>query len=382
MSFQRAVVFTGLIRNRDNLKQLLAFQKRHAGQPVDWVISTWNDEYETFRSELEVALKRGFRVVLCDPPILVGHGYAYNQKLSLFNALSCLSDDAYVFKGRIDFLNLTWLEEFLTAKPQPVDARSVYSFAVTSHSYFLTQPFYVNDIFFVGMKKDLLKLCVLDVVTLDFMPRMGVEQLFHTAPFLGTRGWLIDYMRINPGLMIGNAHGTDAMARDVCEDPYFLSVIAAYLGEMVLNYTSFYPQAFPDCFNGLGAYDFLCAKGEGFDFNAGSAMKLAVSVEVPKALARRKIDDSSLGYLASQLNAYLRDEMSIPHDKRSGFVKLLQKHLPDAYPQPERGRRNGAHAMTRLQRSSDWQIYKEDQSFITKLQNEISELRRALEKRR
>jgi hypothetical protein len=331
-----------------------------------------------------VAIRQGVRVVLCDSPVLHGHSHIYNQKLSLLNALDCVMDDAFVMKQRIDFLNLPWLENFLSAKPAKAQPGAIFSSSVQAHSFFLTQPFYINDILFVGMKTDLLKLCMLDVVALDHMPNIGAEQLFHASPFLQQRAWLRDYYRVNPGLALGTIGGSHAFLRAACENRYFLSVIAAYFGEMILNYVSFYDQVFEHRFDGRTAYDFLCTPEPHFEFNEGCQLKLSVSIDSLKALSQRTPDDSALGYLVSQMNAYVGRSMSFDLAERASFLDMIRKaYTADTISPVELApHRPPTAGPMRLKRTSGWQINRDDVSVVTKLQNEISQLRRLVEAKR
>lgn len=384
MTTKRAVVFTGLIRNKDKFSDLIAYKREMGERDIEWVFSTWEREYHANQTQILEAARAGFNVVVCDEPPILGYGHINHQKLSLKNALDALSGNPLVLKSRIDFFDRDLTTRALSLREMPAGPGAVFVNRVYLHSFFLTLPYYINDIFFAGSKTDLEQFCGLDIVAQERMANVGPEQLFHSPPFYRRNSLLRDFMAMNFGLAMTNDRTGD-FQDFLANNRYFLSVLATYYADLFNNYASLSDWATDmSGLERMSCREFLFEPAPGFEIHGLSGNKMALSVDMLAALAARARNDDSLGYLAqAMIDIAAGQPISNAPDDRDSFrimASVIAGKTNARKLAPVRTQIEGGGSVTAIHRASSWTVQSGGPDTVSTLQTELSFLRRQIER--
>ena len=205
------VLICGKIRSPEILRRDLEFylRWRAAGEVGRIVFSGWSNERERQPDLIRHMLDTGLEVVLSPEPRLTVGGNIFHQTKALHYGLSAFDDGDLVLKVRTDN---NWLEERLagnvsarTAAAPPPGEGSPFRRRVMILTASLHQPFFFNDMMYVGLKQDLQQFASFDLWWEYEHTWLNAEQILHVTPFLEGRGHLREYFRATPGLIHDSA---------------------------------------------------------------------------------------------------------------------------------------------------------------------------------
>lgn len=215
-------IVTGNIRRPSELQLTLArlFHWRDQGRIDHVVLSTWHGEIEKVAGLRQALADGGVQLVEDDFPAESGMGHIAYQQRSLWNGLAACPDDALVVKLRTDkvfarlFDRVPAMLELLPlaaapvaplgSLPSPFEGRIIVSEGHIS-------AFYIPDIVFCGLKRDLHRLVGFGRQHdgFRFPGSIAAEQRWFSQPFLGIPA-IQDYFSV---AHLGNLEATYNLLR-------------------------------------------------------------------------------------------------------------------------------------------------------------------------
>jgi hypothetical protein len=208
---KRAVLITGLIRDPKNfmsiLDELENARHHHGYFPI--VFSSWFGEVDAYPEVAERLDLLHVTVIQQESPNLKLTGHMLHQVIALEAGLSLFADDCFVLKMRPDLSRAPDIKHYFdVSNVGDKDGSSEswrdyqqFSAPVYVNAIHASEPFYINDITFAGLRRDLARLCTLPFLSLVKFTRVAPEQLLWSAPFFH-RGCLFETLwRANVGLI-------------------------------------------------------------------------------------------------------------------------------------------------------------------------------------
>lgn len=229
----RIVVFTGLIRNEAKFLDFLnAYEKDEPeGRPMLY-FSTWSGELEKY-PEVKNTLKRLGAVILEQPqPNLLLPGHTLHQLVALDFPLSIIDPNSYVYKCRPDFADFATFKTFREKVPELVSDRRFRSIAPRYKFQILgfipAHPFYINDIIYCGVARDLFQITNLPFAAMTRYHRMAPEQLIWGGALLNRVRVLDRYFRSNVGLIFDDEQKSMAHIDILSKSACYAYALASY----------------------------------------------------------------------------------------------------------------------------------------------------------
>ncbi len=209
MLVKNTALLCGLVRDpaayNHKLDTLLRW--RAEGCLDEIVISTWLGELANFPEIRDRLRSEGCRVVETSEPEVCYKGHTWHQMKTLAFGLEACEAGSAVLKLRADKMELSetirsrLAERRLTPCAPPAGWPCPLTARVSILAGILTQPFFLNDIMFYGLREDLARLVNFDVSLHISGGLMNPEQLFFMAPFIGHFPIFRQFFRVNWGLL-------------------------------------------------------------------------------------------------------------------------------------------------------------------------------------
>ncbi|WP_417481982.1 hypothetical protein [Maricaulis sp.] len=242
VSPSRVVVFTGLIRESAKLRDAVEFYEKLPRDTVRFIISTWASEYPKYKKDLDRAVAAGFELCLCEDPSLSGYGNIAFQQLSLSNGLKRTDARDLVLKSRLDFFSEQIIQKFLNHSFSDTDANSVFSVfeqKIVVIGNFIWHPYYINDIHFAGLSRDIQKLVKCPVTFPDQYSNLAPEQLYYYPAFEGNSSIVDRAMEANIGPYFADTKVNVSLIEKKLRSPVFGYVVGCYFRQLVANFEYF-----------------------------------------------------------------------------------------------------------------------------------------------
>lgn len=165
-----AVILCGQIRDDAFFDKIIRIwiELKALGFIDQLIYSTWEGELDRFPA-LETRLRYyGIEIIYGTEPKAwrVGGNYLHQTK-QLYNALLAVDSGSWVFKCRPDvyvhFDSLMPLFQSVIVAPPPAADPHIFQRRIWVPYFEATQPFFLSDVVFFGLRDDLLRLCHFDV---------------------------------------------------------------------------------------------------------------------------------------------------------------------------------------------------------------------------
>jgi hypothetical protein len=242
---KRAVLITGLIRDAANFLSLLDVlsRARADGHEFDIVFSTWTGELDRYPDLKPVLRGLGVVVVRQDPPNLKLTGHMLHQVLAIEMGLSLLPHDTFVLKVRPDMSHASDVAAFFEIEDSfhavadgYLDSFRFFSAPISIVSFSASNAFYINDITFSGMQRDLIRFCQLSFVTLVKFTRVAPEQLLWSSAFIGENFLFERVWRANVGLVFNEKDVSLRLHSNQANSGIWISHLAEYYNVLAANF--------------------------------------------------------------------------------------------------------------------------------------------------
>jgi hypothetical protein len=242
----RALVFTGLVRDEPRFIDFLDRLNSHLEierHPI--YFSTWLGELEKYPRAASKLNDLGAMIIEQRQPDLRLPGHILHQLVALDAALNFIDPDAFVFKTRPDFADFSAYQSFLKADVSRATSGPFGHVSAGCKIHvmgcFLAQPFYINDITYCALARDLIRVVALPFTALTRYHRMAPEQLIWGGRTIGSIRVLDTYFRVNTGLIFDDVEKVAAHIRMLQEFDSYAFALAAYFFNLHANYRSVHP---------------------------------------------------------------------------------------------------------------------------------------------
>lgn len=235
MVTQTVSLITGTIRNElEAFKMLEALVKIKGRNVLDLIlVSTWVGELEKY-PELCLYLNANKIPIIENTKqnfsILQSH-----QKILILSGLAFCDESSYVTRHRFDRVfpsevfedHLRYIKEH---GPEKVLIKNLpWDYKITVNSALIDTPFFLNDLIFSGVVKDLYALCSLDVRQyLSFNSEVNPELSFYALPFFYQFKGVSDYISTFPGLVYKNVEKIQQLRAVQLRSDFFARIFALY----------------------------------------------------------------------------------------------------------------------------------------------------------
>jgi hypothetical protein len=235
---ERAVLFTGLVRNEDKFLDFLnLFEKSSLENRPPIYFSTWVGEVAKYPAISEKLKNLGAVILEQKQPDLVLPGHVLHQVAALDFALSIIGRDVFVYKSRPDFVDFGTYKSFMALEPIPVLEKYFEEIAPTNKihvlGFFAAHPFYINDITYCGVARDLLRITDLPFTAMSRYHRVAPEQLIWGGSAMGRVRIFDRYFRSNTGLIFDDETKVRANIEILKKSACYVYALAAYF--MILD---------------------------------------------------------------------------------------------------------------------------------------------------
>lgn len=235
---QRVVLFTGLIRNEEKfLKFLNAYEKEELLDRPQLFFSSWVGELEKYPLVQDSLTRLGAVILEQQQPDLILPGHTLHQLMALDFPLGIIDPGSFVYKSRPDFADFATYKAFRMKEPEPVsDGRfrciaPRYKFQILG--FFAAHPFYINDITYCGVARDLFQLINLPFTAITRYNRIAPEQLIWGGSVLHQIRVMDRYFRSNIGLIFDDEQKTNFNNNILKTSACYAYAMASYF--IVLN---------------------------------------------------------------------------------------------------------------------------------------------------
>lgn len=231
-----ASVITGQVRNEKSacvcLSQLISLREKGL---LDYIVfSTWDGELGKHPNFFDLLVKNNIYVIENSPQEQTLQ--ASHQKIPLAVALDFLPEDAYVTRHRFDRVlpdykfegHLSLIKE---KGPEKVSNSCLpFKNKLTVNSALIDVPFFLNDLIFSGINRDLMAL-----VDVTFYNQLYVnnfvnqELLFFASCFTKQFPEIKQYLATYPGLTYNSQDRRDVLRKVQIESEYFAYFFSLYV---------------------------------------------------------------------------------------------------------------------------------------------------------
>lgn len=148
-------------------------------------------------------IQNGVEVVLAHEPVIWGPGHIFHQVKNLHFGLQAFSDDDLILRCRTDKTAPGYSIQELTrrfhAAPAPA-AGAPFDRRLMLRGALPLQPFFYNDMAFMGLARDLRRLVSFDIWWEIEHALLNPEQIFHLPPYRRQAPATHVFSLVNPGL--------------------------------------------------------------------------------------------------------------------------------------------------------------------------------------
>ena len=229
-------IITGKVRNESRarlvIEELIGMRER--GNIDSIIFSTWIGELNNYPRLIEYFVKNNIDVIESTEQkwsIQESH-----QKIPILSALSFIDDDAYITRHRFDRVfpdstfesHLNKIKNFGAEKTKPPN--TVFDAKITVNTALLDVPFFINDLVFSGVRRDILKICDMSVSSqLLFHPSVSPEFTFFACPLIKHYAEISQYISTFPGLAYSNQQRWEALKSVQKTSPLYAQFFALYV---------------------------------------------------------------------------------------------------------------------------------------------------------
>lgn len=259
MSF--SILACGLFRDKDIVtKSIAEFKELQKCGTVDRVVvSTWHSELRGNPEIYQLLIKNQIEVIANNEPQIVMPGHLAHQMKSFAVGLELFDDNDVVLKTRFDLAGNTvqklqaFYNEFSQQELTQSDWPTIFANKVTIDGGFVFQPFYLNDIVFLGKMSDISKFVNLDLSMEFFCSETAPEQWFHYAPFKNKFQIVKDFFAVNVGFYHTGEHRNEEFILNALEFEFFRNAMGFYW-QLILQYYVTLPQISSEQINQSNAF--------------------------------------------------------------------------------------------------------------------------------
>lgn len=197
------------------------------------VISTWVGEIDKYPN-LKSYLKKN------DIPVIENTVQNYSilqshQKILIISGLNFCDENSYVTKHRFDrvFPSQIFEDHLVHIKqygPERIlNEELPWDYKITVNSALIDTPFFLNDLIFSGLAKNLYKLCSLDARQyLSFNAEVNPELSFYALPFFDKFKEISSYLSTYPGLVYEKTNRIQQLREVQLRSDFYPRIFALY----------------------------------------------------------------------------------------------------------------------------------------------------------
>ncbi|WP_424360154.1 hypothetical protein [Methylocystis parvus] len=210
------ILVCGKIREQGEFQREIDryLQWRAAGLVERIVFSSWVEDFHAHRAVFDALERNGVEIVISEQPRLKIVGHAFHQLKSIDAGLTLFGADDLILRTRTDKVftgfDLAFTLNRFASAPPPGEG-SPFSKRLTIQVSVPFQPYFFNDMVFLGLKRDIAKLASFDLWFDLRGTIMNPEQIIHFGPFSRMRPVVRDFFGVNPGLI----YSDPALSREV-----------------------------------------------------------------------------------------------------------------------------------------------------------------------
>lgn len=239
MSSLPSVLICGKIRDDGLFEQDLdVYQSwRDQGFVDRLVFSGWLEDHN--HPILHRMRDSGIKIVLSFPPVIKGPGHIFHQMKTLHYGLREFAPDDLILRSRTD---KTWLHFSMPeatkrfwSSPAPGPASPFQRRMIIQQALPL-QPFFYNDIMFMGLATDIAKMVSYDAWYELEHAVLNPEQIFHYYPFRGQSPATEAFLHVNPGLEHYDLGMSVELYRLLLREPLYRRALAEGLTQLESSY--------------------------------------------------------------------------------------------------------------------------------------------------
>ncbi|MGA0544217.1 hypothetical protein ACO2Q1_02980 [Brevundimonas sp. VNH65] len=203
MSKPPSVLICGSIRDGGALAGELQtyFRWRSEGLIDRLVFSGWLSDRAD--GNIDLMVRNGVEVVLSHQPVIRGPGHIFHQIKNFHFGLQAFADDEIVLRCRTDKTAPIYAIDGLTRRfhdAPPPGAAAPFGKRLMLQAALPLQPFFFNDMAFMGLAGDLRRLVSFDIWWEIEHAVLNPEQIFHLPPYRHSAPATHVFGRVNPGL--------------------------------------------------------------------------------------------------------------------------------------------------------------------------------------
>lgn len=236
-------IVCGVIRNEQNaLAQARSLDRlRRDGLVEGVVFSTWKGEFAKHPEVARAFAQLDAIVIESEQPSVKMVGHVLHQAKAILLALASCPDGRLIIKVRPDIVPINdMMTRIISGERAQAQARRVkptlFEQPVFVHSGLPFWPFYINDIYYCGLKADLQKMANVDIKAELLYSELAPEQFFHLAPVLDNTAAIRAFMRIQRGLSATDKSENDRYQRILLSSPFWPQVWGRYMRLLADNY--------------------------------------------------------------------------------------------------------------------------------------------------
>lgn len=241
-----SILACGLFRDKSIVAESIAeFRSLKESGMVDRiVVSTWHSELRENPKIYQLLIENEVEVLANNEPQIVMPGHLAHQMKSFAVGLELFDNDDVVLKTRFDLAgnNVKKLKAFYDAFSRREvthdDWPTIFDNKVIIDGGFVFQPFYLNDIVFLGKKSDMSKFVNLDLSMEFFCSETAPEQWFHYAPFKNNFKIIKDLLSVNVGFYHSEEHRNEEFILNALDFEFFRNAMGFYWQLLLQYYTT------------------------------------------------------------------------------------------------------------------------------------------------
>jgi hypothetical protein len=158
---------------------------------------------------------------------------------ALYHAMKNIDDETIVLKSRTDKVWLHFNPEEMIYKflnAAPTGPLSPYRHRVQVMAMLPLQPFFINDILFMGLGADIRKMISFDMWFELEQALVNAEQIFHYYPHSNKNDIFRQFYSINPGLIHKDCTKARSVQKSLLQNEIFLRATSGYLNAFEQGY--------------------------------------------------------------------------------------------------------------------------------------------------
>ncbi|SFV15122.1 hypothetical protein SAMN02799631_06033 [Methylobacterium sp. 174MFSha1.1] len=228
------VLVCGKIRDINEFQKIIDTYRiwKSQGKINRVVYSGWDTDYSLVRDYIVSAADWGLESIISPEPALTTMGYIFHQQKALRFGLSTFNDGDLIIKSRTDKaildLDVSKLQRRFALAPAP-SPNSPFKHRVLIFAALILQPFFFNDMTYVGRADDLVKFASSNLWYEFYNTCINAEQAIHSSPFVVGDPLIRDYFMVNPGLIHDDIDKALLLQKKVLYHPFFQQILGRSL---------------------------------------------------------------------------------------------------------------------------------------------------------